>query len=231
MLTKKEVMERLQVSSATLQRRMAAGSITYVKEGEGNFTQCYFPEDQFPAAPVEFPETTPLAASRIVDPKPADPQPLVKSTQESVASDFGHDPDKLDDWLPGALLEGQKEWRKPARTDGLGVPTNQPDVNSSTMPTPENYARLIRAEAILQLHKAKNGETPRHTQTSMRKMQAAYLPTDAATKEHNSKTSSLGQAQSDEDYHAWVRSLSRSTDNDNPLRGPLPVYNLDNAQR
>jgi hypothetical protein len=207
MLNKQQVCDRLGISSATLQRRMAAGSITYVKEGEGNFAQCYFPEEQFEAVPVEFPETTPLAASRSEEKKPADPLPISESTEGALPDDYGHHIDRLEEWTSSALRAGQAVWILPARAEG-GVTTNKPDFNSRNMPTPENWNRWTLANDILIKRSAHAGEIPKH---KLRKAHGYWPKGD----NHNILVSSLGQAETTEELNNW---LHRSADGSNPLR-------------
>jgi hypothetical protein len=218
LLTKKQVCDRLGISAATLQRRMVDGSIKYSK-GEGRLDFCYFDEAQFQVVPVvvpDSPKTEPLGASESNDNKVSDHQRLPESTEKALPADYGHSLElsRLDEWTTGALKDARLQWMLPARTDGYGVPTNQPHKDSSTMPSPEHAALWARAGAILQERSAKNGEIPRHT---LRKPHG-YWPSDPAIANHNNRVATLGQADTTEECHAWVRNQGMPSSNGNPLR-------------
>jgi hypothetical protein len=213
LLTKKQVCDRLGISAATLQRRMVDGSIKYTK-GDSRLDPCYFDEAQFQVQ-VAQPPTVDVAVPAEVTAVHVEVVPAV-DVEVDVPADYGHSLElsRLDEWTTGALKDARLQWMLPARTDGFGVPTNQPHKDSSTMPSPEHAALWARAGAILQERSAKNGEIPRHT---LRKPHG-YWPSDPLIANHNNRVASLGQAETTEECHAWVRNRGIASSNDNPLR-------------
>ncbi len=210
MLTKKQVCDRLGISLMTLNRRMRDGSIKYSK-AEGRLARCYFDETQFQVAQPSAVDAAVPAEVAAVDVE----VPAV-DVEVDVPADYGHSLElaRLDEWTSGALVAGREQWCLPARTDGRGVPTNQPHRDSSTMPSPEHAALWARAGAILQERSAKNGEIPRHT---LRKPHG-YWPSDPTVANHNNRVATLGAAETTEECHAWIKSLGVPSSNDNPLR-------------
>ena len=194
----------LGLSRSSFQRRMRSGTIKSKKIGEGKFAPLEF---SFADLGLKEPETPPLAAPQSDDLPKADttaPPETAPAVNVEIPADYGHslELDRLDEWVSGALTEARKFWLLPARTDGRGVPTNQPHKDSSTMPSPENWARYERAGMILLARTAS-----RYVETPQLSKPFGYWPSDPAIKNHNSKVASLGQAETTEDYQEWTRKL------------------------
>jgi hypothetical protein len=190
---------------------MAAGEIKFKRSGTGQYAAVHFDESQFQVD--DSAKTEPLAAATIDDNKTDDQVPPGKPADDEG---YGHslDLNRLDEWTTGALKDARAQWMLPARTDGYGVPTNAPDKNSSTRPTPEHAALWARSGAILQERAAHNGEIPKHT---LRKPHG-YWPSDPNVANHNNRVATLGQAETTEECHNWVKNQGRPSSNDNPLR-------------
>ena len=72
-------------------------------------------------------------------------------------------PPDIEDWLSEdgirVMERGRLEWLQPANP--AGPASNQPDANSSTMPSPASMAKFNRAGAIISNWKAKHSPRPR----------------------------------------------------------------------
>jgi hypothetical protein len=122
---------------------MKDGTITSKKIGEGRF------------APLDF------SYSDLGLPEPeSQKQIAIRSAQsdEPPAGDAVAPPkthyldcpiEDLDDWFDDELKQGIIAWCKPA--DPNGPISNMPDVHSSTMPSPESFAKLQRARLLLEM--------------------------------------------------------------------------------
>jgi hypothetical protein len=73
--------------------------------------------------------------------------PGPEDTPEPCASSEEVDPNDIETWATERLEAARLIWMKPDRPGG--PITNQPAVGSGTQPSPENFAKLIRANAIL----------------------------------------------------------------------------------
>lgn len=179
-MTFAEACHTLGLSRSTLQRRMRAGIIKFTRTGVGKFApvDITLPEAPPPSeAPLpEAPET----------PAQLQPEPSSQSEQPDYIAE-------LDEWSTEALKAAIIEWRKPA--DPLhGIPTNTPAVSSSTMPSPINHKRLLRANAIL-LERCLVGMKPIYIPRRY------SVPKDCA--DHNSMVSGLGAPEQFE--YLWKR--------------------------
>lgn len=95
-----------------------------------------------PPLPEPEPEKAPLAAPTSDDPPAADPVVLPEEPMQAP------DPDDLEGWSSDELEDARHLWMRPDCPNG--PPTNQPAFGSGSMPNPENFALLVRANAILQ---------------------------------------------------------------------------------
>jgi hypothetical protein len=150
-MTKKEACALLGISLRTLERRVKAGTYTRSRGRRATFTHA--------GLGLQEPPPEPLAALPVVLPEAQaglEPEQVRQSE-----SDGGSCLADLDDMSTEALQAALIEWRKPSDPTN-GVPTNAPAVGSSSMPTPLNFARFTRANAILQA-RSFTGFTPART--------------------------------------------------------------------
>lgn len=177
-MKKLEVCRLLGISLRTLERRMASGEIKFTRSGEGQYASVDFNPRDLQLAP-EHPEPIPPPAEALTS-QPA-PTPLSEP-------DYLRD---LDNWSTEGLRQACVEWRKPA--DPVhGAITNQPSVSSSTMPSPMNYKRLLRAGAIL-VKRGCVGVRPVYIRRPYH--------VDQACQDHNSMVSAVGAPETME--HLW----------------------------
>jgi excisionase family DNA binding protein len=148
-MTFKEACQALGLSRSTFQRRIKAGDIKATKSGEGKFAALFFDPADLGLTPVPQPPTP--APSKVAE-VAAQPEPE-KANNDGM-------PVELDDLSTEELQAGIEVWRLPADPQH-GVPTNAPHAHSSTMPTPENFARYTRALAILELRSFAGFTPPR----------------------------------------------------------------------
>lgn len=160
---KKEACTLLGISLRTLERRIKAGTYQRLPGRRATFTHAALGLPEPSSEPIEpaLPSALPVAQATVEDeaapvrmPEP-DGGPSIVSLDEMATED-----------LQAALIE----WRKPSDPRN-GVPTNAPSLGSSSMPSPLNYARFIRANAILQERRF-SGFTPTRTTRPQRAFNA-----------------------------------------------------------
>jgi hypothetical protein len=183
-MKKLDACRMLGISLRTLERRMSAGEIKFTRSGDGQYAVVDFDPKTLQAMPPTRTEAPP--AQSAAPPEVAlTLQPAIEPLSEP---DYLRD---LDNWSTEALNAACVEWRKPA--DPLqGVATNQPAVSSSTMPSPMNYKRLLRAGSIL-MKRGLVGARPTYIRPPYH--------VDQACQDHNSRVSSVGAPEQWE--HLW----------------------------
>lgn len=158
-MNREQAADALGISLRTLDRRLAEGKIQGTKRGRNlEFTREGL---GLPPEPTLTPtEPTPAEPTQPYDSTPADDDDddwslLPVLPQEPVEDARAHTPDSepsiesLDSWTTAELQAALPEWRK--CSDPLAPASNVPATHSSSMPSPENFARLVRANAILEL--------------------------------------------------------------------------------
>jgi len=184
-MKKLEVCRLLRISLRTLERRMATGEIKFTRSGQGQFAAVDFNHDDLQLAAPEQVEAMPAMPPEAATAEVVTPQPAITPLSEP---DYLRD---LDNWSTEALTAACVEWRKPA--DPVhGVVTNAPAVSSSTMPSPMNYKRLLRAGAIL-VERGCVGARPVYIRRPYH--------VDQGCQDHNSRVSAVGAPESME--HLW----------------------------
>lgn len=131
---------------------------------------------------VKAPETAPTPAQ----PAPGQPEEPEPPAPTPV--------DDLETWSTEALKAGIVEWMRPS--DPNAPPSNAPAEHSCTMPSPENFARLTRANAIL-LKRSFGGFTPAHAPRSTQAFSVGMLGTGVS-----SYTPATGYGLSEQDVAA-----------------------------
>jgi len=138
-MNRKEAASLLNISIRTLERRVREGKIKVQRHGrccEFSFSDLGLPTPEPKAQP------TPHAVS-------AEPAPTINA-EPTI--------EELDGWTDEELREGTKRWHLPA--DVNGIPTSVPHEHSSTQPSPQNFALLIRANAILEVRRFTGSPNP-----------------------------------------------------------------------
>ncbi|MGA9810138.1 MAG: hypothetical protein ACLPH5_04590 [Candidatus Sulfotelmatobacter sp.] len=184
-MNKSEAAKVLGVSVRTLERMMRVGVIKWTKSGEDKFAPVSFTYEDLGLNEPQLVEEAPTQAPPVESPALLTPQ-MDEAQADYIA--------ELDNMSTDALRAAMVEWRKPACTVN-GVITNQPSVFSSTMPSPMNYKRLMRANAILQA-RGLVGARP----IPLRR-EPYRVPVDEHCKNHNASVASLGCPEQWE--HLW----------------------------
>lgn len=145
-MNREDAAKALGVSLRTLERWAKTGKIKATKRGqclEFSYADLGLPE---PAPTEPKPAPAPVTPAQPVDDWPEEPTVPVEDTTHTP--DAEPSVEDLDGWTDEELKEGVKRWRMPS--DPNAPPSNVPAAHSSSMPSPENFARLIRANAILE---------------------------------------------------------------------------------
>ena len=177
-MNKVEAARLLGVSQRTLATMMKAGVVTYTK-GPNHWDPVEF---TYADLGLKEPEQIAIAAPQTNDLQPVDTPAPVKSEEVPTEMPEAEFLSALNLWSKEALESARLEWMKPACPGG--PPTNVPDDNSSTMPSPRMWARVLAANSILQkraLIGARPYVIPRRP-----------VVVDEACKRHNNLVASLG---------------------------------------
>jgi excisionase family DNA binding protein len=150
-MTFKEACRALGLSRSSFQRKIKSGEIRATRLGEGKTAAL-----TFEPADIGLPETAapkPEPARQTVDLGPlaldltGDLPKALPVGSPKVSPKLDCTLEELDSWDIEALRDAVQEWRKPS--DPNGPISSFPAEHSSTMPSPANFARWTRANAII----------------------------------------------------------------------------------
>jgi len=186
-MNKTEAAAALAISLRSLERRMRNGRVHFTKTGDGQYSEVSFTRADLGLPEPEPEHRTadlgPLAVDLTGEQAAGDPVvPLKLSPRLDCAIE------ELDFWEVTDLKIARLQWLKP--DDLNGSPSNAPAVGSSTMPSPQNYARFVRANDLIL--KAEAANRPRVPSRRVDYGQRSSVTADCAA--HNDIVANLGRA-------------------------------------